>query len=229
MRAAVGVLCALALASCGGRKARSYAVTLLDSASLECSGSAEGLLGDPAELEEIAGSLRKAWKLAAESNPLRPEPRLLRVNELETRMQGWFDATSASSGWDNWPSDAGAGGAGNPPTEDVGAGGGTADASTDPWFAYGAPATLYQGELHDDYVEGSFALTFDTDAADEEAGRYPCGPRARAMGTLSLTRVEGVQGRIRWIRSIWIGSEFSACEGRVDCARSILVEGLEIE
>ena len=229
MRASVAMACVLVLAGCGTRKARTYAVTLLDSDTLECVGVEQGLLADPAELEKIAGTLHKAWKRAADATPPRPEPRVLRINELETQMQAWFDPGSGPTGREGWLVDAGTGGAGGGWVEDVGVGGSAAAAQADPWFGYAQGGTVYQGELHDDYVEGSYADSFDTDGTDLDAGRHPCGVRNGAQGTLSLTRVGGVQGRIRWTRSLWVGSEFSACEGRVDCARNITIDGLEIE
>jgi hypothetical protein len=207
------------LAGCSSPEAQTYAVTLLDSDVLECTGSAQGLLADPVALAELADELRKAWKKDHEAAPARPVPRQLQVNELGDRMQAWFGGESSSTTL----GDAGA-------ADDLldGGLGEEGVAALSAAFGFDAPEAVYQGELRDGYVEGSYVSSIDTDQQDEEEGRLLCGPRARAEGTLTVTKVDGVQGRIRWVHTAWVSSDFSACEGRVDCARNIAVEGLAV-
>jgi len=233
-----GLVAAAALAAgCDATPSRTYAVTLQDSPSLDCYGYAWGLLADPEQLAETAKQLRGEWKVAHQASPPRPQPRVLRINELETRLQAWFDPADDSS--QQVPlGDAGAapdGGADAGAAADAGA---TADAGAPlipadeigaAPYRYDDPDVVYEGELHDDYIEGSYAELLNTDAADEELGLYPCGPRARAYGILSITEDGGALGRIRWTHIRYVGSEFSACEGRIECVRSIAIEGLAVE
>jgi hypothetical protein len=93
--------------SCEAPSTRSYAVTLTDSAAVECAGTALGLLADPVEREETADDLRRVWRDAYENAVLRPEPRVLRVNELETRVRAWFE--QGSEGCPDWAAAGGMG------------------------------------------------------------------------------------------------------------------------
>ena len=218
MKTCLPVAAVLLALGCSTPKAQTFAVTLLDSTTLDCAAYPVGLLSDPVMLQNIAKAQGKAWQDAYVSSPPRPEARILRINELETRMQAWFDPSPADSG----RADSGIAGVGGGLSAEIVSGG-------TPTFAYDAPTTVYQGELHNDYVEGLYADSLDSDPEDQDAGRYACGPRTSAQGMLTVTKVNGVQGRIRWTDVTWVGSEFAVCEGHVDCVRNIAVEGLSVE
>lgn len=94
---------------------------------------------------------------------------------------------------------------------------------------YDSPFAVYVGDLHDNYIEGVYQDVFNTDEQDEDAGRTPCGDRARVIGVLSATDAKGILGRIRWHYNIWIDSVTSACAGRIECVRDVAVEGLELD
>lgn len=184
---------------CGDPSSRSFAVTILDSPDMLCTGYADGLLADPVALQKLAKETRKTWKKELEANPPTPQARLLRVNELEDRVQAWFDPVPVAS------------------------------RSEDPADHYDNMGAVYEGDLHDDFIEGVFAELFNTDEEDEEASRYLCGYRPSAHGTLTLTTDGFAFGRIRWAHVTYVPSEYSACEGRIECARDITLEGLEVD
>ncbi len=95
--------------------------------------------------------------------------------------------------------------------------------------AFDSPDVVYRGVPHDDYIEGVYLGFFNTDTADREAGREPCGDRLRGAGTLSLTDVRGVLGRIRWQDHLYVDTVSSSCAGRIECVRDVAVEGLELD
>lgn len=218
MRRWVLLACALGVSGCGEPQSRTFAVTVTDSPTIDCTGHAHGLLADPEQLDELAKEARKAWKKAYAADPPTPQGRVLHVNELEQIMQAWFDSerptvqTTPSPWEDGEPRDTS---------------GESAPAEEPPRFD--DPEVVYEGGLQDDFIEGTFVDGFNTDEADEEAGLQPCGPRQRVRGTLSLTTKDGVAGRVRWTDITYLASTFSACEGRIECARDISVEGLEVD
>ena len=87
---------------------------------------------------------------------------------------------------------------------------------------------VFTGPANDEFIEGSYAAIFNTDEQDKDAGREECGDRAFVSGTLTLTDVKGIRGRIRWIEHTYIESVTSACAGTIDCVRDVAVDGLEL-
>ncbi len=210
--------CAWLTTGCDAPRSRAYAVTLLDSNTIECLGHPQDLLADPDHLDEVAKDLKKEWKERHLTNPSVPIAKLLRVNELETRMQAWFDPT-ADHVTQHPASDAGVSDAGVAATPD----------GSDPQlpYRYDDPGVVYEGELRDGYVDGAYADQFNTDETDEEQGMDLCGLRTRARGTLTITTDGGALGRVRWVHVLYVASDYSACAGRVECVRDIGIEGLE--
>lgn len=209
---------ALVLGGCGEPRSQTFAITLRDSPTVECTGFADGLLADPSELEELAKDMRKAYKEAKLADPPELRGLVLRVNELETTTAAWFEGpadnatTTVPPYFDEEP--------GEPPRID----------STIPAAAsYVAPGVVYEGEPQDDYFEGTYRQVFNTDEQDDETGLRLCGERARARGTLTITTTDGVAGRIRWIETEYVPSRLCACEGRIECARDVTIEGLAVE
>ncbi len=193
---------AIALAACGEPTARQFVVTLTDSPEVACTFYVDGLYADPEQLEEAADDAEDDWEEAQLADPVEPAGRLLWVTELEDTMHAWFEPTaSAASYYDPL--------LGIHPGEEQ--------------------LVLYAGEVHDDYIEGTYADEFNSDEVDKEAGLNPCGDRRREYGTLSLTTRGGALGRIRWTDVGYIGSELSNCEGRIECVRDIAVEGSELQ
>lgn len=211
--------CAWACMACGEPRSQTFAITLTDSPTLQCEGYADGLLADPEALDELAKELRKAHKEAYQADPPMPAGRVLRVNELETRTVAWFE-----------PHDSNATQPAVPLPEDAETGELPAiDPELPEVIALDDPEVVYEGEPQDDYIEASFAQLFNTDEEDEDQGLRLCGPRPRALGTLTLTTTDGIAGRIRWTEIFYVPSELCRCEGRVECARDFAVEGLAVE
>lgn len=94
---------------------------------------------------------------------------------------------------------------------------------------YATPTTVYEGEPHDDYIEGWYEDRFNTDQQDAVNERQLCGERLRASGLLTVTDEDGVMGRIRWTDVLWLEAGISACGGQVSCVRNLEIEGLEVE
>lgn len=208
-------------AGCDDSRSRTYAVTLLDSISIDCYGYAQDLLADPAALQEAAKDQQKAWKERYLGIPPKPLARVLRVNELESRMQAWFDPAADDATAPATPADAG--------VNDADAESPPDPASKELPYLYDDAGIVYEGELHDDYVEGTYRDEINTDGNDEEQGFRLCGTRTLAKGTLTITTAGGALGRIRWVHTTYVASDYSACAGRIECARDIAVEGLETQ
>ncbi len=213
--------CAWLATGCDEARSHTYAVTLLDAAAIDCLGHPQDLLADPEQLEKAAKDLQKEWKERHLTSPPMPMARVLRVNELQTRMQAWFDPAADNATLPPSSGDAGVSDAGIDPMPD--------DPDGVLPHLYDDPGVIYEGDLHDGYVEGSYAERVNTDETDEEQGMDLCGLRTRAQGTLTITTDGGALGRIRWTHILYVASEYSACAGRVECVRDIGIEGLETE
>ncbi|MBW2523617.1 MAG: hypothetical protein JRI23_05555 [Deltaproteobacteria bacterium] len=219
MRRWWAALCALAVGGCAEPSSREFAITLTDALTMQCTGIAVGLLADPEELDDYAEQMRKAYKKAMQTDPPIPRGRLLRVNELESRIYAWFEPNADSPATTTLPPPYDA-----EPEEVL-----PTDPDVPELVTYDAPSSVYEGPPNDEYLEAHFAQVFNTDEEDEEASLRLCGPRHRARGTLTLTTTGGIAGRIRWTEIEYVPSELSRCEGRVECARDVAVEGLEVE
>ena len=136
-------------------------------------------------------------------------------------MQAWFDPSPQHATAPVPAVDAGASDAGVDPTTD--------SANDELPYLYDDPGIVYEGDLHDDYAEGVYRSVINTDVTDEELGLTLCGTRTLAKGTLTVTTAGGALGRIRWVHTTYVASDYSACAGRIECARDIAIEGLEAE
>jgi hypothetical protein len=213
--------CAGLATGCDDPRSHTYAVTLLDAATIDCLGRPQDLLADPEQLEEAAKAQQKAWKERHLTSPPVPLARVLRVNELETRMQAWFDPAVGQGSLPPSSGDAG-----------VSDGGGDSiagDGDLELPYRYDDPAVVYEGDLQDGYIEGGYADRINTDQEDEAGGMDLCGLRTRAQGKLTITTEGGALGRIRWTHIIYVPSDYSACAGQVECVRDIGIEGLETD
>ncbi len=208
-------------AGCESERSHTFAVTLLDSSTIDCYGYAQDLLADPAALDDAATDEQKAWKERFLVVPPKPLARVLRINELERRMQAWFDPAADDA---TAPVPATDGG-----LDDADGGAPVDKANEELPYLYDDAGIVYEGELHDDYIEGVYRDQINTDETDEEQGLRLCGTRTLAKGTLTLTTAGGALGRIRWVHTTYVASEYSACAGRIECARDIAIEGLEAQ
>lgn len=219
-RCAASLAVVVLACGCAEPRSQSYAVTVLDSPTITCRSYADGLLADPAELEEIAEELRKAYRDAMAATPPNRAGRTLRINELETTTQAWFERPPSYVPPTPQPS----------PYDDAS---GEPPAPIDPTLPdvveFDDPSVVYLGEPQDGYVEGHFTQRFDTDERDEEAGLRLCGARSRARGTLTLTTTDGAFGRVRFTEVSYVPSELCPCEGRIECVRDIAIEGLLVD
>jgi hypothetical protein len=85
------VLTSAAQLGCEAEPSRRFAVTVQDTIETKCVGVSNDLGLSQDNLDDLADQIRRAWKANAEANPPTAEGRLLRVNELDTRMSAWFD------------------------------------------------------------------------------------------------------------------------------------------
>jgi hypothetical protein len=81
---------------CAGPSSRRFAVTVEESATLDCEGESFLAEVEPSTVEDLAKQQAKAWAKGAEANPPTPIGRLLYVNEVEERMSAWFAAVEST-------------------------------------------------------------------------------------------------------------------------------------
>jgi hypothetical protein len=76
---------------CAGPASREFAVTVIDAAEIECTGTSISEALEPETLEGIANDIERAWEEQRALDPPTHEGRILRVNETEHAMRAWFD------------------------------------------------------------------------------------------------------------------------------------------
>jgi hypothetical protein len=87
---------------------------------------------------------------------------------------------------------------------------------------------MFEGELHDGYVEAAMAVTHDPNLNDPD-DLFPDCPEVTDVRGELLATIDGAQleGRIRRTEAIYYPSAFSACGTFILCARNIAVIGAE--
>lgn len=79
------------LAGCDQPAAREFAVTVVDSPEIECTGVSNSAAFEQKTMDAIAKDRKKAYDKAHEGAPPTPVGRRLWVNELEHRVEAWFE------------------------------------------------------------------------------------------------------------------------------------------
>ncbi len=79
------------LTGCDDRTAREFAVTVIDSAEIACTGVSNSAAFEQSTMDALAKDRQRAYEKAHESAPPTAEGRRLWVNELEHRVEAWFE------------------------------------------------------------------------------------------------------------------------------------------
>jgi hypothetical protein len=85
------LLASAVLLGCENETSRRFAVTITDTTDTECDGFSNELGLSQSNIDDLAVEIRRSWEANAEADPPTAEGRLLRVNEVDTRMSAWFD------------------------------------------------------------------------------------------------------------------------------------------
>lgn len=195
----------LLLSACEDTEARLFAVTFVDSTTVDCTGVIlDEFLADDTTLEHTAEEFVEAYEVLRLRYPPVKLGRELRVSEVEGRMSAWFEQSATETHYDpitNFP------------------------ALT---YTYDGSHVVYEGERRAGTIEGQYDAIVNTDAEDDAADRVLCGDRVLRSGSLSLTDSESVQGRVRWTEITWQDHPATACPAYVRCSRDWLIEGVAV-
>jgi len=194
-RRAVASALALALAGCGGGHGGEYWVTVTDGVAVSCVGVKLKPIVPTSQVTSAAHSIEQAIKTAFLLEPARPEGHILRVVEGADEMRAWFDGPAFQP--NGIPSAL-------------------------------SPTEVYVGAPHDDSIEGDSSDVFRLNVPPASGSENPadCGELLRSQGALRLTvDAEGIDGRIRRTEYSYLSGGISACDVRVECGRTLLVEG----
>jgi hypothetical protein len=90
------VLLSLGVLGCADKSSREFAVTITDALEIECKGVTNNAAFESETVEALAKERGKAWEKLTEVDPPAPEGRRLWVNELDLRMEAWFEPMSGA-------------------------------------------------------------------------------------------------------------------------------------
>lgn len=91
------VLASASVACAETEGSRQLAVTVTDSAEIECVGISNSAALEQPTMDSIAKDVERLWEDEQKREPPTPEGRVMRVNETELGMQAWFDPHPASN------------------------------------------------------------------------------------------------------------------------------------
>jgi hypothetical protein len=89
------------LLGCEQRAAREFAVTVVDAAEIECVGVSNSPGFEQDTMDTLAKNYAKAYKQEHEGEPLTPVGRRLWVNELDHRIEAWFETRTGQAAVDD--------------------------------------------------------------------------------------------------------------------------------
>jgi len=89
--ARLSLLLLLALCGCDESSSRLFAVTVLDTARMDCKATTNSDEIEQLTIDALADDIRRAWQKTQETYPPTPLGRLLYVVTIEQQVLAWFD------------------------------------------------------------------------------------------------------------------------------------------